>query len=175
MRFHDAARTAILIFAMILLSNAQAQTETGLTAQQLSDNIFVLFGEGGNVGVSTGPDGTFIIDDQYVGSGDAIRAAIVTFSDQPIRYVINTHWHYDHNGSNEHFGKAGSLIIAHDNVRERMASGGYLSAVDRNIPPASVEALPVITFGDTMTLHLNGDAVYLLHLSSTHTDGDSVI
>jgi cyclase len=175
MPIHDATRIVVLIVTIILTNPVQAQNDTGLTAQRLSDSIFVLFGEGGNIGVSTGPDGTFIVDDQYAGSGDAIRMAIAAFSDQPIRYVINTHWHFDHNGSNEHFGIAGSLIIAHDNVRKRMVTGGYLSAVDRNIPPASTEALPVITFSDTMTLHLNGDAVYLLHVSSSHTDGDGII
>ncbi len=175
MPIHDATRIVVLFVTIFLTNQVQAQNDTGLTAQRLSDSIFVLFGEGGNIGVSTGPDGTFIIDDQYADSGDAIRVAIAAFSDKPIRYVINTHWHFDHNGSNEHFGKAGSLIIAHDNVRKRMISGGYIGAVDRNIPPASSEALPVITFSDTMTLHLNGDTVYLLHVSSSHTDGDGII
>ena len=107
MPFHDAARTMCLVVAIISMSQVQAQNDIGLTAQRLSDSIYVLFGEGGNIGVSTGPDGTFIIDDQLADSGDAITAAIAAFSDKPIRYVINTHWHFDHNGSNEHFGRAG--------------------------------------------------------------------
>jgi glyoxylase-like metal-dependent hydrolase (beta-lactamase superfamily II) len=166
---------AMLIVALTLSAPLQAQTDNTLTAQQLSETIFVLFGAGGNIGVSTGPDGTFIIDDQYVGFGDAIKAAVAELSDQPIRYVINTHWHYDHNGSNEYFGKYGSLIIAHDNVRKRMASGGYLSAVDRTIEPATADALPVFTFNDTMTLHLNGEAVHLTHAKAAHTDGDGIV
>ena len=175
MTFQDTTRIVTLVVAIVLTSQVQAQEETGITVQRLNDSIFVLFGEGGNIGVSTGSDGTFIIDDQYVGYGDAIRTAIAGFTDQPIRFVINTHWHYDHNGSNEYFGKSGSTIIAHDNVRKRMFSGGYLGAVDRNIPPAPTEALPVITFSDTMTLHMNGEAVYLLHPLSSHTDGDGII
>jgi len=175
MPIHDATRFLVLIVTMILTNQVQAQNETELTAQRLSDSIFVLFGEGGNIGVSTGLDGTFIIDDQFADSGDAISAAVAEISDRPILYVINTHWHYDHNGSNEHFGKAGSVIIAHDNVRKRMISGGYLGAIDVEIAPASIESLPVITFSDTMTLHLNGDAVYMLHAASSHTDGDGII
>lgn len=175
MPFLYAARTVSLIVAIISMSQVQAQNEIELTAQRLSDSIFVLFGEGGNIGVSTGLDGTFIIDDQFADSGDAIRVAIAAISDKPIRYVINTHWHLDHNGSNEYFSRAGSVIIAHDNVRKRMISGGYLGAIDENVPPAATEALPVITFSETMTLHLNGDAVYMLHVASSHTDGDGII
>jgi glyoxylase-like metal-dependent hydrolase (beta-lactamase superfamily II) len=88
---------------------------------------------------------------------------------------LNTHWHFDHAGSNDYFGHTGSVIIAHDNVRKMLASGAYLSVVDREVPPAPAEALPVITFNDSLSLHLNGEEVHMLHMTPGHTDGDSII
>jgi hypothetical protein len=123
-----------------------------------------LFGDGGNIGVSVGTDGIFIIDDDYAEYSDDIRGAIARISDQPIRYVINTHWHFDHAGGNEYFSKAGSVIIAHDNARERLKSGVYLETQDLDVKPAPHEALPVITFRNSMTLHLNGEAALILYV-----------
>jgi glyoxylase-like metal-dependent hydrolase (beta-lactamase superfamily II) len=175
MRLPDCIQWGVFAVLALFACPGHAQDEITITAQRLNDTVSVLFGEGGNIGVSAGSDGIFIIDNQYVDSSDAIRETIATISDQPIRYVLNTHWHFDHAGSNESFGNTGSTIIAHDNVRKRMASGGYIGAVDRDIPPAPAVALPVITFDDSMTLHLNGEAVYLFHVSSSHTDGDGII
>jgi cyclase len=171
----DTVRVGILAVFMILASHVHAQDDTKITTQRLSDTVSVLFGDGGNIGVSVGADGVFIIDDQFAEYSDEIRAAIAEISDQPIRYVINTHWHFDHTDGNETFGKAGSIIIAHDNVRKRLVTGGFIRAVDRDIPPAPDEALPVITFNDTLTLHLNGEEAHVLHVKSAHTDGDGIL
>jgi glyoxylase-like metal-dependent hydrolase (beta-lactamase superfamily II) len=162
---------AVLAFSL----PAKAQEDEPLTIQRLGDTVWVLVGGGGNIGVSAGPDGVFIIDDQYDGDGEKIAKAVATLSDQPIDYVLNTHWHFDHAGSNDYFGHTGSTIIAHDNVRKRLQSGGYLSAVDYDVPPAAAEALPEITFNDSMSLHLNGEEVHFIHVTSAHTDGDGII
>ncbi len=175
MRLTDVLRKAVLALPLLLVSQAYAQDENEITIQRLSETVWVLFDGGGNIGVSAGPDGVFIIDDQYDGDGEKIAKAVASISDQPIDYVLNTHWHFDHAGSNDYFGHAGSVIIAHDNVRKRLESGGYISSVDVDVPPATAEALPVITFNDTMSLHLNGEEVHLLHVASAHTDGDGII
>lgn len=166
---------AAFVTALTLCFPARAQDDEPLTIQRLSETVWVLIGNGGNIGVSAGPDGVFIVDDQYEGDGEKITAAVATLSDQPIDYVLNTHWHFDHAGSNDYFGHAGSTIIAHDKVRRRLQSGGYLSAVDYDVPPAAPEALPVITFDDSMSLHLNGEEVHFLHVTSAHTDGDGIV
>ena len=153
----------------------QAQEETGLTAQRLSDTVSVLSGEGGNIGVFSGADGTFIVDDMYKGDGEMIASAVAKISDLPISYVLNTHWHFDHAGSNAYFGQQGATIIAHDNVRTMLARGATLRVVEHVEPPAPPEALPIITFNDSLSLHLNGEEVHVLHVTPGHTDGDGIV
>ncbi len=138
----------------------------------------MLFGAGGNIGVSYGPDGTVLIDDQYAPLTEKIQAAVTGLGATPVKYLINTHWHGDHSGGNENFGKAGALIFAHDNVRIRLAQGATSGAGTpraRVIPPAPPVALPVVTFHDGLSLHLNGDTVRTIHMHDAHTDGDSVV
>tara|TARA_R110001606_G_scaffold76409_3_gene176688 strand:- start:5417 stop:6352 length:936 start_codon:yes stop_codon:yes gene_type:complete len=140
-----------------------------IKAQPLGEGIAVLFAAGGNIGVSYGPDGTVLIDDQFAPLTPKIQAAIADLGADPVKYLINTHWHGDHTGGNENFGKAGALIMAHDHVRERLVKG-----TDK-IPPAAPAALPVITYHDGLKLHLNGDEVRIQHMKHGHTDGDSII
>lgn len=141
----------------------------------VAGHVYMLEGEGGNLGVSAGDDGVFLIDDQYAPLTPKIVAAVKTISDKPIRFLINTHWHGDHTGGNENLGKAGVIIVAHDNVYKRLAAGGVIELLKQSYPPASKAALPVVTFSDTATLHLNDDDVTAHHLPPAHTDGDSYI
>jgi len=171
----DILRTVTLVAALGFISQTQAQDEPGLTVQSLSETVSVLFGAGGNIGVSTGPDGVFIIDNMYEGDGEMISAAAAKLSELPISYVLNTHWHFDHAGSNDYFGHNGSVIIAHDNVRKMLASGAFIRVVDTEVQPAPAEALPVITFDDSLSLHLNGEEVHMLHVTPAHTDGDGIV
>ena len=140
-----------------------------IKAEQLADGVAVLFGAGGNIGVSYGPDGTVLIDDQYAPLTGKIQAAVKALGAEPVKYLINTHWHGDHSGGNENLGAAGALIMAHDHVRERLVKG-----TDK-VPPAAPAALPVITYHDGIKLHLNGDEVRVRHVKHAHTDGDSIV
>jgi glyoxylase-like metal-dependent hydrolase (beta-lactamase superfamily II) len=132
-------------------------------------NVNYLEGSGGNVGVLVGDDGVLMIDDQFAPLSEKLVAAMKTLSNKPIRMLINTHVHGDHTGGNENFGKMGIDIIAHDNVRVRLARG-----VNGGAPSPAV-ALPILTYGDTVTLHLNGETITIGKLPPAHTDGDSYI
>src|SRR5437667_8649131 len=142
---------------------------------QVAAGIYMLEGEGGNIGVSAGEDGVFLIDDQFAPLTPKIIAAVKTISDKPVRFLMNTHWHGDHVGGNENLGKAGVVIIAHDNVYKRMSVGGAITALKQNYAPAPKAALPVITFNQTATFRMNGDDVTSTHLPPAHTDGDSFV
>ena len=142
---------------------------------KLSDTVTMVKGQGGNIAVSAGADGVFIIDDQLKPLTDQLIAAIRKIDDRPVRFVINTHYHGDHVGGNEALGEAGSVIIAHDNIRRRMSTdqfNHFFNATTPAYPPAS---LPVVTFNDRVTLHLNGEAVAVHHVPRGHTDGDSIV
>lgn len=157
-------------------SNAQEAdrfAKVEIKTEVLTDGIAVLFGAGGNIGVSYGPDGTVLIDDQFAPLTPKIQAAVAALGAEPVKYLINTHWHGDHSGGNENFGKAGALIMAHDHVRERML--GEQAEGRGNDPASPKEALPVVTYHDGLKLHLNGDEVHVKHMKHAHTDGDSIV
>ena len=142
---------------------------------QLTEGIYMLVGAGGNIGVSAGKDGVFLIDDQLAPLTPKIQAAIAKISDQPIRFVLNTHWHFDHTSGNENLGKAGAVIVAQDRVRDRLKVDTFIKLLNRTIPAASPVALPLITFNDKVTFHLNGQTIHAFHVNTAHTDGDTVI
>ncbi len=149
-----------------------------IKAEVLAPGVAVLFGAGGNIGVSYGPDGTVLIDDQFAPLTDKIAIAVAKLGATPVRYLVNTHWHGDHSGGNENFGRAGAIIMAHDNVRVRLAQGGTSGAGTsgaRDIPSASSVALPVVTYDQGLKLHLNGDVIEAIFTGGGHTDGDSVL
>jgi cyclase len=148
---------------------SQAQVET----QRISDGIYMLTSRGGNVGVSVGDDGVAIIDDQYAPLAPKIVAALQKLSNKPVRFVVNTHWHGDHTGGNEAFGKGGSIIVSHGNVRRRM-SVEQVTAWGK-VPASPVAALPIITFDRAVTLHWNGEDLEVIHVPNAHTDGDAII
>lgn len=181
---HRAVRAlSALTLALIVLPltgaplHAQNQDFSDVEIQTVlvAEGVWMLVGAGGNIGVSAGEDGVFLIDDQFAPLTDKIRAAVAGFSPKPVRFVLNTHWHGDHVGGNENLGKAGALIVAHENVRERMSTEQFMKALDRKVPPSPDEALPVITFDDSVTFHLNGDTIHAFHVPPAHTDGDSIV
>ena len=157
------------------LEEKEPFADVKITSEQLSDTLYMLKGAGGNIGVSVGEDGVFIIDDQFAPLTDRILKAVRALSDQPVRFVINTHWHFDHTGGNENMAGAGAVVIAHDNVRKRMKTGAFMKAFDREIKPAPNGALPVVTFSKNISLHLNGEEARVVHIESAHTDGDAIV
>lgn len=167
-----AAALAVAIAAHPALAQ-QAMDDVVVTATQIRPGVAVLFGNGGNIGVSYGPDGTILVDDQFAQLTGKIQAAVAGLGATPTKFLINTHWHFDHAGGNENFGNAGAMIFAHDNVRVRLAAGGIVVGVDS--PPAPSAALPVVTYDDGVTFHVNGDEIDVLFFGGGHTDGDSVI
>ncbi len=141
-------------------------------AQKVAGNVYMLTGAGGNIGVSAGNDGLVVIDDQFAPLVPKIEAALRSISDKPVRFIVNTHYHGDHTGGNEQMSRL-APIIAQENARKRLASG--TTALGRQVPPAPAAALPVVTFNDTLTLHLNGEDIRAVHMPHGHTDGDAVI
>ena len=159
----------------VTLAQTQDFEQVEIQTIPVAENIYMLLGEGGNIGVFTGDDGVFLIDDQFAPLIAKIQAAIALLSDQPIRFLINTHWHADHTGGNENLGEAGVVIVAHDQVRARLSTEQFVEAFQRRVPPSPDQALPVITFNDTATFHLNGQTIHAFHIPTAHTDGDTVI
>jgi cyclase len=151
----------------------QDMDKVEIRAEQLASGVAVLFGSGGNIGVSYGPDGTVLIDDQFAPLTPKIQEAIAKLGATPVKFLINTHWHFDHTGGNENLGNAGAIILAHDNVRVRMIKGATVAG--NTSSPANKAALPVITYHDGLALHLNGDEVRTIHFDHGHTDGDSIV
>jgi len=163
--------------ALSIAFSMQAQSEAKpINVSQLTDNIYMLSSEsGGNLGVSIGEDGTFMIDDKYAPDAPVILEALKSIGGQAPSYLANTHHHGDHTGGNQFFGEQGALIIAHTNLRKWMKSGYEVKAFNMVVEPASKEALPSITYDEDIRLHLNGDDVHLIHVANAHTDNDSIV
>jgi len=158
------------------ISSATAQDKkVEFETFQLSETVYMLKGRGGNVGISTGEDGLFIIDDQVKPVTEQLLKAIRKISDKPIRFVINTHYHADHTGGNETIGGAGAVIISHDNIHKRMTTEQVSIFMKSTTPAYAKAALPIVTFNDRMSLHLNGEVATAYHVAHGHTDGDSII
>jgi len=170
-------------FALAQVAAAQQQpdfSKVQIKVTKVSGNIYMLQGEGGNIAASVGEDGIVIVDDQFAPLADKIQAALknLGITNKPVRFVINTHYHGDHTGGNVPFANSGSTIIAQDNVRKRLETGGAAGnggSVKMEVPPAPKAALPVITFEHDVTVHLNGEDIRALHFPAGHTDGDAVI
>ena len=176
-------RTLSLVIAGFLfaLSGASAQdqdfSKVQIKVTKVAGNVYMLEGAGGNIGASVGEDGIVIVDDQYAPLADRIQTALKGVTDKPVRFIINTHYHEDHTGGNSYFQKQ-APIIAHDNVRKRLESGGRAGnggSVKFEAKPAPKDALPIITFDHDVTVHLNGEDIRALYFPAGHTDGDSVI
>jgi len=163
----------LLLFAI----SVTAQTDFSkveIKVTKVAGNVYMLEGAGGNIGVSVGDDGILIVDDQFAPLADKIRAALKGIADKKLRFILNTHWHGDHTGGNVAFGPE-APVIAHDNVRKRMAVEQKSEVFKRTTPASPKEALPVITFNQNLTVHFNGEEIRAIHFPQGHTDGDSVI
>jgi len=145
-----------------------------ITATKVAGNIYMLQGSGGNIGVSVGTDGILIVDDQFAPLADKIKKALKDLGEGKLKFVLNTHWHGDHTGGNVAFGPD-APIIAHDNVRRRLSTEQKSEFFKRTTPASPNEALPVITFDKSLSVHFNGEEIKVIHFPHGHTDGDSVI
>lgn len=159
-------------FAAAAALHAQDMSKVEVKATKVAGSVYMITGAGGNIGVSVGEDGIIIVDDQYAPVAPKIEAALKTLSDKPLRFILNTHYHPDHTGGNEQFGKS-APIVAQENVRKRLKEG--TTTMFGPMPAQPKGALPIVTFNDTLTLHLNGEDIRAVHYPGGHTDGDSVI
>jgi glyoxylase-like metal-dependent hydrolase (beta-lactamase superfamily II) len=155
------------------LAQGQDFSKVEIKATKVAGSVYMLEGAGGNIGVSVGEDGILLVDDQFAPLAPKIQAALKNIMDKPVKFVLNTHWHGDHTGGNEQFGTAAS-IIAHENVRKRLASEST-GRDGQKRPAAPKGALPIITFDDRLTVHLNGEDIRAIHYPKGHTDGDAII
>jgi len=170
--------TIVMISLFLTISfSATAQrdfSKVEIKTEKINDHIYVLFGQGGNVGVFLGKEKVLIIDDQFAPLSEKLQTAISKLSDQPIEMLVNTHWHGDHTGGNENLGKAGAQIFAHNNVRKRMSTKQNRGP-GRTIEPSPDVALPKVTFNDEISLHIDDEQILLVHVDSAHTDGDAFV
>lgn len=168
----------VLVLNLIFLPlglNAQDFDAVQISTTKVTDNIYMLQGSGGNIAVSIGDDGTFIVDDQFAPLTEKIVAAIAELTDKPVSFVVNSHWHFDHSDGNENFGRAGALIVAQDNSRKRMESDQVVSPSKRAQPAYDEVGLPKITFEDAMRFYYNGNTIDLIYSGRGHTDGDAQV
>ena len=171
-----AAGIAWLTLAPVAVSQAPDLTKVEFRTEQLSDNLFALFGGGGNIAVLTGPDGALVIDSDLVELSPKLRAALTTVSEKPARFLINTHFHFDHAGGNPTLGRGGTVIVAHDNVRKHLMTRQVVNVgVDIITEPTPPEGLPVVTFADGLKFHVNGEEVAVNHVAKAHTDSDAFV
>ena len=171
-------RTTSAIVGLLVcpaLGVAQDFDNIQIQTTRVTESIYMLQGSGGNIGVSIGDDGTFIVDDQFAPLTDKIVAAIAELTDHPVDFVVNSHWHYDHTDGNENLGRAGAIIVAQDNSRQRMETEQIISLNGRVQPPYAEVGLPKITFLESMRFYYNDNVVDVIHTGPGHTDGDAQV
>ena len=172
-----ALAAGVVIAALAARAPAQQDfSKVRIRAQSVGDSLWVLFGAGGNIGVCAGSDGVLLIDDQFADLSTRIRASVDSVSGgRPIRWILNTHWHGDHTGGNANFAALGVTIVAHDNVRARMEREQIIPSLKDTIPASPRAALPLVTFPESLTFHVNGQTLTCFHVRNAHTDGDVIV
>jgi glyoxylase-like metal-dependent hydrolase (beta-lactamase superfamily II) len=176
-RFARLAPAAALLWGSGAATPAVAQNFDTVQVRRtpVAGAVHMLVGSGGNIGLMVGSDAVFVVDDQFAPLTPKILAAIKEVTDQPVRFVVNTHWHFDHTGGNENMGQAGALIFAQENVRKRMSTDQFIEAMNLKQPAAPRGALPVVTFTEGISFHMNGDSIVVFHVPPAHTDGDALV
>lgn len=171
------SRTLVVLALIVAPSLAQADPAAEVSVQALRGPLQLLQGKGGNVVASVGRDGILLVDTDYPEMRAAYESVVSEFAEAALMpgFVINTHWHFDHTGNNEFWAGRGAIVLAHENVRERMAAGQRIDALDMQVEASPPVALPIITFDDSLALHFNGDTIEVKHYPAGHTDGDSVV
>ena len=165
----------VLLFASCLTVTAQNFDTVNIKTTKVAGSVYMLEGSGGNIGVLIGNDGVILIDDQFAPLSEKIKKAIAAISDNPIKFIINTHFHGDHSDGNKIFGSEGSIIVAHENVRKRLSTDYLFEAFKQEQKAMSYEGLPKITFAESLTFNMNGETVQVIHIKNAHTDGDAAI
>jgi cyclase len=177
MKMTRNALASLACASLLAAASAFAQdfSKVEIKTTKLTDTTYMMEGAGGNLGLSVGDDAVFVIDDQYAPLSEKITAAIAKLSAKPVKFILNTHWHGDHTGGNENFGRAGAIIIAQENVRKRMGSEQFIEFMRSKVAASPGIALPVVTFASSVTFHLNGDEMRAIHVPRAHTDGDAMV
>src|SRR5579859_325126 len=170
------AFVAVILFSFFAAARSHAQgqdfSKVEMKVQKVAGSVYMIQGAGGNIAASVGDDGIVMVDDEFLPLADKIEAALKGITDKPVKVVLNTHWHGDHTGGNPHFGEK-APIVAQENVRKRLITGGKSRFGETK--PAEKTALPIITFENDVSVHLNGEDIHAIHFPNGHTDGDSVI
>ena len=178
MRFTVVFRLSLALAGLLAAPLAAAQADFSkveIKSVELAPGLYSLSGSGGNMALLTGADGAILVDDQFAPLAPKIRAAIALLTDRPVRFVINTHWHFDHTGGNEAFGASGSIIVAHENTLKRLSTKQLIDFFNLETQPSPRAALPVITFSQDLQLHLNGQDIEAVHVKNAHTDTDVLL
>jgi len=163
----------IWLAACLLLGSLSAKAQ--IQTQQIRDDFHVLYGPGGNIGVYTGAEGIFLIDNKFAPLSEEIKQAISQFSTDSINFVINTHWHGDHTGGNENFAADGAVIVAHEMVYRRLSMDNFLPLYNSRTAPAPTGALPTVTFTEDIRFHSGNETIHVIHVPNAHTDTDSIV
>jgi len=174
MKRHLSLAAILVVCFCAIQTRAQDFSKVEIKATKVAGNVYMLEGSGGNIGVSVGPDGILIVDDQFAPLADKIKAALKTLGEGKLKFVLNTHYHGDHTGGNVAFGPD-APIIAQTNVRKRLSEEQKSKFFNRTTPASPKEALPVITFDNAVSVFFNGEEIKVIHFPHGHTDGDSVI
>lgn len=169
--------SGLWLFAVAASAQAPDYSKLEYRSEKLADNLFVLFGGGGNIAVLTGPDGALVVDSDVPELSAKMRAAVSLVSDQPARFLVNTHYHFDHTGGNPTLGRGNTVIVAQENVRKRLSGKQAIKqdGIDMTFEPTPREGLPLVTFEDGLRFHLDGEEVSIVHVAHGHTDGDAFL